>query len=120
MHLGRSEDQGGNRIQVKLGRRETNMHGLWDSRLIDNMGMTYSEIAATCDRVSRQQQRAWQADDIALWAYESYQMAEQLYAEAEANPEFDYTYYPRHADFMKQRIAQAGIRLAGILNEIYK
>ena len=120
MHLGRSEDLGGNRIQVKLGRREMNMHGLWDSALIDYMGMTYSEVAQSCGQISKQQQQAWQADEVATWAFESYQAAEQLYAEAEANPNFDYTYYPKHADFIKMRIAQAGIRLAGILNEIYQ
>ena len=120
MHTGRSEDSGGNKIKIKLMRRENNLHGLWDSGLIDYAGMTYKELAATCDVISKQEQKAWQKDDVATWAFESYQMSQELYAEAEKNPEFDYDYYPKHADFIKKRLAQAGIRLAGILNEIYQ
>jgi len=120
MHMGHTEDAGGNDIRVKLGRREMNLHGLWDSSLIDNMGMTYSELAKECDKVSKQEQKQWKKDDIATWAFESYEMAGQLYSEAAVNPDFDYTYFPKYADFIKHRMAQAGIRLANTLNEIYK
>ena len=101
-------------------RRDSNLHGLWDSGLIDYAGMTYKELAKTCDVIAKDEAKAWQKDDVATWAFESYEMSQQLYAEAAKNPEFDYDYYPKHADFVKKRIAQAGIRLAGVLNEIYK
>ena len=120
MHTGRSEDSGGNKIKTKLMRKEGNLHGLWDSGLIDYAGMTYSELAKTCDVVAKEESKAWQKDDVATWAFESYEMSQKLYAEAEKNPDFDYDYYPKHADFVKKRLAQAGIRLAGVLNEIYK
>ncbi len=120
MHTGRAEDSGGNAIKVKLMRRESNLHGLWDSGLVDYTGMTYQELAKHCDTISKAQVKIWQNDDIALWAYESYEMSQQLYAEAAKNAEFDYDYYPKHASFMKQRLAQAGIRLAGLLNQIYQ
>jgi len=120
MHTGRSEDSGGNKVKVSLMRRENNLHGLWDSGLIDYAGMSYKELAADCDVIPSAQQREWQKDDVATWAFESYQMSQQLYDEAARDPEFDYGYYPKHADFIKKRLAQAGIRLAGILNEIYR
>ncbi|RZK43997.1 MAG: S1/P1 Nuclease [Pedobacter sp.] len=120
MHTGRSEDSGGNAIKIKLMRRESNLHGLWDSGLIDYAGMSYQELAKSCDTISKTEIKKWQADDVAQWIYESYEMSQQLYAEAEKNPEFDYDYYPKHADFMKKRLAQAGIRLAGLLNQIYQ
>ena len=120
MHTGRSEDSGGNAIKVKLMRKESNLHGLWDSGLIDYAGMTYKELAQACDDVPKQDKLAWQKDDVATWAFESYIISQQLYAEAAVNPEFDYDYYPKHADLIKKRLAQAGIRLAGVLNEIYK
>jgi hypothetical protein len=120
MHTGRSEDSGGNGIKVKLMRRESNLHSLWDSGLIDYAGMSYSELAKSCDDSKSGDIKTWQKDDIVKWLYESYEISQQLYTEAAANPEFDYTYYPKHADIVKKRLAQAGIRLAGILNEIYK
>lgn len=120
MHTGHSEDSGGNAVKVKLMRKESNLHGLWDSGLIDYAGMSYNELAASCDHTSTQEAKQWQKEDVVKWTYESYEISRQLYAEAAQNPEFDYNYYPKHADIVKKRIAQAGIRLAGILNEIYK
>lgn len=120
MHTGRSEDSGGNGIKVKLMRRETNLHGLWDSGLIDYAGMTYQELAAHCDVVDENEAKAWQKEHVEKWAFESYEISEQLYAKAAEDPNFDFTYYPAHADIVKKRIAQAGIRLSAILNEIYK
>ncbi|RZK79993.1 MAG: S1/P1 Nuclease [Pedobacter sp.] len=98
MHTGRSEDSGGNGVKVKLMRKESNLHGLWDSGLIDYAGMTYTELANTCDQANNQTIKQWQKDDIVKWVYESYEISQNLYAEAEKNPEFDYTYYPNHAE----------------------
>ncbi|WP_162800084.1 S1/P1 nuclease [Pedobacter jeongneungensis] len=120
MHTGHSEDSGGNGIKVKLMRKESNLHGLWDSGLIDYAGLSYRELAADCDVAEKNEAKTWEKDDVAKWAFESYEISKQLYAEAAKNPEFDYSYYPAHADIVKKRLAQAGIRLAGILNEIYK
>lgn len=120
MHTGRAEDLGGNAVKVKLMRKETNLHGLWDSSLIDYQGLTYKELAKECDVYKKKEVKQWQKEDILKWVYESYQISEQLYKEAAENPEFDYNYYPKHADIVKKRIAQAGVRLAFLLNEIYK
>ena len=120
MHTGHAEDSGGNAVKVKLMRKETNLHGLWDSGLIDYAGLTYKELATVCGDVQKKDVKEWQTEDVAKWAYESYQITDQLYAEAAKNPEFDYDYYPKHADLVKRRLAQAGVRLSYILNEIYK
>lgn len=120
MHTGRSEDSGGNGIKIKLMRKENNLHSLWDSGLIDYTGMTYTELANDCDQANSQIRRQWQKEDIIKWVYESYEISQSLYNEAEKNPDFDYTYYPNHAELVKRRINQAGVRLAGLLNDIYK
>ena len=120
MHLGRSEDAGGNRIEVLFGRREINLHSLWDTRLVEQMGMTFTELARACEDVPKREWKQWQGDSITTWAFESYTLAAQLYEEAADNPNFDYSYFPTHADVVKQRLARAGWRLAGILNEIYR
>jgi hypothetical protein len=120
MHTGHSEDSGGNGIKVKLMRKESNLHGLWDSGLIDYAGLSYKELAASCDVLPKNEIKNWQTDDVAKWAFESYQITSQLYAEAAANPEFDYDYYPKHAEILNKRLSQAGIRLSYLINEIYK
>lgn len=35
MHVSRKEDKGGNTIQLRFDNKGTNLHSLWDSKLID-------------------------------------------------------------------------------------
>nr|GFC20461.1 endonuclease 2 [Tanacetum cinerariifolium] len=104
MHTGRAEDKGGNDIKLTYRGKDTNLHSLWDSGLLDYQGLTYTEMGQQYQTVPAALAKTWQS----------------LYAEAAQNPNPDYRYYPAHADLMKQRIQQAGIRLAAVLNEAFK
>lgn len=119
MHAGHADDQGGNKVLVKFQGKDLNLHSLWDSALLDYEGMTYTELAATYDHASPAQVREWQQAPAATWLFESYQLSEPLYAEAAQNPAFDYAYYPAHAALLHQRLLEAGIRLAGLLNQVF-
>ncbi|MDF7813987.1 S1/P1 nuclease [Hymenobacter sp. YC55] len=119
LHTGTAETRGGNKILVKFRGKDTNLHGLWDSGLIDYTGLTYLELAATVDHADRTQIRQWQQDEPATWLYESYQLSQPLAVEAQQQPELDYRYYPKYAAVMEQRLLQAGIRLAGVLNDVF-
>lgn len=118
LHAGRLEDRGGNSIKVTYRGKETNLHSLWDSGLLDYQGLSYTEMGQQYDHVSAAQRRRWQHDDAAQWLYESYQLSERIYAEAAQNAAgtIDYAYFPDHYTALRQRIQQAGIRLAGVLN----
>ncbi|GGF12533.1 S1/P1 nuclease [Hymenobacter cavernae] len=119
MHASHAEDKGGNDIKVKFQGKDTNLHGLWDSGLIEYQGLTYLELARAYDHASSAQIRQWQHDAPITWLFESYQLSAPLYQEAAAqNNTFDFRYYPAHATLVEQRVLQAGIRLAGLLNEL--
>jgi hypothetical protein len=120
MHVSRAEDQGGNKIKVKFQRRESNLHSLWDSGLIEYNGFSFTEMATDLDRVSEVKIKEWQNDSVTKWLFESYQISANLYAEIEKNADLDYTYYPQHSEIYRERMQKAGIRLAGFLNNIYK
>ncbi|RZK20106.1 MAG: hypothetical protein EOO56_13105 [Hymenobacter sp.] len=120
LHTGRAEDQGGNKIKMTYRGKETNLHSLWDSGLLDYQGMTYSEMGDRYVPIPEHYVRQWQASQPDEWLWESYKAATQLYAEAAEDCDPDYRYYPAHADLMKMRIQQAGIRLAGVLNAAFK
>ncbi len=119
LHTGTAETRGGNKILVKFRGKETNLHGLWDSGLIDYTGLTYLELAQTVDHADRAQVRRWQRDAPAQWLFESYQLSQPLATEAEQTPDLDYRYYPKYAAVLEQRLLQAGIRLAGVLNSVF-
>lgn len=118
MHAGHSADQGGNKVAVKFLGKDQNLHSLWDSGLLDYEGLPYPELARVHDHASKAQVRQWQRAPMATWLFESYQLSEPLYAEAAQNPAFDYRYFPAHSVLLEQRLLQAGIRLAGLLNQI--
>jgi hypothetical protein len=120
MHVSRAEDQGGNKIKLKFQRKESNLHSLWDSGLIEYNGFSFTEMANDLDHINEAKIKEWQSDAITKWLFESYQISAQLYLEIEKNDDLDYTYYPNHSEIYKERIQKAGIRLAGLLNRIYK
>ncbi len=119
MHVSSAEDKGGNSIQVKLQGKDTNLHSVWDSGLVDYEGFTYSEMAQALDHAKPEQIRQWQKDDMTKWVFESYQISQQLYVETARSANFDYKYMPAHLPTMEERILQAGIRLAGVLNDAF-
>ena len=120
LHAGHAEDKGGNDVHLTYRGKETNLHSLWDSGLTDYLGLTYTELGQQLGPVPAPLAKAWQAADPTEWLFESYTLAAQLYAEAAQNPVPDYRYYPAHADLLKQRLQQAGVRLAAVLNEAFK
>ncbi|GGF21311.1 S1/P1 nuclease [Hymenobacter cavernae] len=119
MHISRAEDQGGNKIPVKYQGKDSNLHSLWDSGLVEYQGFTYSEMAQAYDHISANQIQQWQAADPVQWLFESYQISQQLYAEAGKSTDFDFRYNPAHLPTVEERITQAGIRLAAVLNTIF-
>ena len=120
LHAGRLEDRGGNSIKVTFRGKETNLHSLWDSGLLDYQGLTYTEMSQQFDHVPGRLRRQWQRDAPAQWLYESYQLTEQLYAEAAQNTTYNWAYFAAHDPQLERRIQQAGIRLAGVLNAALK
>ncbi|MFD2785461.1 S1/P1 nuclease [Hymenobacter rubripertinctus] len=120
LHAGHAEDKGGNDIKIKYRGRDTNLHSLWDSGLLDYQGLTYTEMARQYDcKVRRSTVRRLQSTAPAEWLWESYQASEQIYREVPNGTDVNYAYYPAHAVLMRQRIEDAGIRLAGLLNELF-
>ncbi|HTN19254.1 MAG TPA: S1/P1 nuclease [Pelobium sp.] len=120
MHVSRAEDEGGNKIKLRFNYKQSNLHSIWDSGLIEYNGLTFTEMATALDNVSDAKIKEWQSDELTKWLFESYQISAKLYKEIEGKASLDYNYYPQHSKIYKERIQKAGIRLAGLLNEIYR
>ena len=120
MHVSRAEDKGGNTIQVQYDGHGTNLHSLWDTKLLEHAGLSEGQLAQQIDKATLPEIKKWQDDPQIIWAWESYQISTQLYAEIDKNgTEIDDAYYQSHYPVVENRIEKAGIRLAGILNAIF-
>lgn len=117
LHAGRGDDRGGNDVRVTWFGNDTNLHAVWDSGLIDGQQLSYSEYA---DRLMRRTRPAdviaWWIADPVVWISESTALRETLYPE-EARLGYDYAY--RFRPQAEQRLAQAGVRIAAYLNQLF-
>jgi len=119
MHVSHAEDKGGNDIQITFNGDGSNLHSLWDSGLIEQEDLSYEKMAVAYDTATPAQITKWQSDNLLIWLWESYQVAEILYKEAAENPKFEKEYYDEHIATLQNRILKGGIRLAGVLNGLF-
>lgn len=118
MHVSRKEDKGGNTIQLRFEDKGTNLHSLWDSKLINKEGLNQEDIVKTYDTATPAEIKQWQSDSPIEWLWESYQITTELYANAKPGKNIDEIYYQKYIPVIRKRIDQAGIRLAGELNRV--
>src|SRR5690606_7055308 len=83
MHTSRAEDKGGNDIQVQWFGKGSNLHAVWDTKLIESFGMTFTELADQLDHFSRKQVKDIQGGTIYDWVEESHGICGELYGTVE-------------------------------------
>jgi len=120
LHVGRLEDQGGNRIKVLWFRDSTNLHTVWDTQLINFQQLSYTEYAASINFTTKDQRSILQQQPLPEWFFESYQIADKIYGDIkQPNQKLDYAYNFKYVDTMNSQLLKGGVRLAGLLNEIF-
>ena len=120
LHVGHSTDQGGNKIKVMWFGASNNLHTIWDTQLINFQQLSYTEYAEAINHTTKESRKALQAQPIADWLVESNQLAEKIYADIkEPDQKLDYTYNFKYLDTLNNQLLKGGVRLAGILNEIF-
>ena len=120
LHVGRAEDQGGNRIQVSWFSRNSNLHRVWDSDLIDGYNMSYDELAHELLRSTTSAEREELAKGTYLdWVEESHQIVERIYASASSGDRLGYRYTYDFNPLVFEQLAKGGMRLAKVLNDLF-
>jgi hypothetical protein len=117
LHVGGKNDKGGNDVKVMWFRADSNLHRVWDSDVIDDTKLSYTELAESLDTPTINDLKAWQGSVILDWAKESQGYAQQVYDTGNGRLGYRYSYLYYH--IIRHRLLQAGVRLAGVLNDIY-
>jgi S1/P1 Nuclease len=121
LHVGRLEDQGGNKVKVLWFKDPSNLHTVWDTQLINFQQLSYTEYATAINHTTVAIRKSWQQQPLSTWLYESYQMAEKIYADIkEPDQKLDYAYNFKYVATVNEQLLKGGVRLAGVLNEIFK
>jgi len=117
LHVGGRNDRGGNDVKVNWFREESNLHRVWDSDMIDDTKLSYTELAESLRKPSAAELKLWRKYDVLGWAAESQSYEKPVYdiGNGKLGYRYSYQYFP----IVRQRLLQAGIRLASILEEIY-
>ena len=125
LHVGKCCDRGGNEVKVKWFGRDLNLHSVWDSALVDDEQLSFTELAAKLQRhTSNEDVVRWWDINPRDWISESGQLRETVYPapnskDPKAPPELSYGYVYKFTPVMERRLQQAGVRLAAYLNDIY-
>lgn len=117
LHVGAKNDKGGNDVKVMWFRTDSNLHRVWDSDIIDDTKLSYTELGESLDKPTSVDLLTWQNATVREWASESQTWQKEVYdyGNGKLGYRYSYLYYP----IIKKRLLQAGIRLAGVLNQIY-
>lgn len=131
LHVGKCCDRGGNEVKVKWFGRDLNLHSVWDSALIDDQQLSFTEYAARLQRhISNDDVIAWWDINPRDWISESAQIRDTVYPAMPpkgakdkkgepAVPELSYSYVYKFNPVIEDRLSRAGVRLAAYLNAIY-
>jgi hypothetical protein len=120
LHVGRLEDQGGNRVKVLWFKDSTNLHTVWDTQLINFQQLSYTEYATSINFTTKDQRNSLQQQPLSDWLFESYQIADKIYGDIKTpNQRLDYAYNFKYVDILNSQLLKGGVRLAGLLNEIF-
>jgi len=117
LHVGKPGDRGGNEVKVKWAGGDSNLHRVWDSDMIDDTKLSYTELAQSLGKPNAEIIKEWQRTSVRDWAKESMTLRPQVYTIGKGSLGYRYSYL--NLPSVRERILQAGVRIAGLLNQIY-
>jgi hypothetical protein len=119
LHTGHLSDKGGNDVKVQWFGKDSNLHSVWDSQLIDFQQLSYTEYATMINHTTAAQRTKLQKAPISEWLYESDRIADKLYNDVKPNENLSYKYNFKYIGLLNDQMVKAGVRLAGVLNQIF-
>lgn len=120
MHTARKDDLGGNRVTLTWFGEKSNLHRVWDESLIDFQQLSYTEYTKAIDHPTSAQLLGWQNATLKDCVFESYQICNRIYDGTKADDKLSYKYNFDWIGTVNEQLLKGGVRLAKILNDIYK
>ena len=129
MHAGRLSDRGGNDTKVKWFGQPTNLHYVWDSKMIDAARKrNYTEWVEQLDRTNRKYRKNVTEGSYEDWFTTTVANASKIYNYVEAIdqqlpeeelPNLSYQFVYDFSPMLEEQLLLGGYRLAHVLNTIF-
>lgn len=109
----------GSTVVIYKGNK-TRMHGLWDTKLVDAViaGGVY-DLAYMADRATRRQIKEIQAGDPYDWGQDIIDRTNHVWTVREGD-KLTLSYIRDHRELALDQIQRAGLRLAKVMNDLFK
>lgn len=118
MHVGLAQDRGGNDFKVQWHYRDTNLHKVWDTKILEDYGMSYSELANNTAYLSKAEIKTIQDGTVIDWVNDTHVLTRKVYATVKEGDNLRYDYSYQYLNVARKQLQIAGIRLAKVLNEV--
>lgn len=118
MHLGLEADRGGNDFNVQWQYKDSNLHRVWDTQMIESYGMSYTELADNADYLSKAEVKTIQEGTVLDWIAETHELTKDVYSSVEKGNNLRNSYSYKYFNIARHQLQKAGIRLAKVLNDI--
>lgn len=121
MHVSHKSDQGGNRWQVQFFDRGSNLHKIWDSEVLESgHNWTYTEWAEEIDCIGKKEEAGILKGTPSDWGRETFAISTRIYDTTPVGAKLSYDYVSEWTPVVERQLLAGGLRLAKILNEIFK
>jgi hypothetical protein len=119
LHVGLAEDRGGNEIAIVYEGETINLHGFWDTQVINVPAVSLTDYTSAVTRLAAAGIDGGDMLNHAVWASESLALRPVVYSFGPAGREVSANYYSGARDITLERLALAAARLARTLNSVF-
>ncbi|WP_337878648.1 S1/P1 nuclease [Rheinheimera sp.] len=117
LHAGYADDLGGNKTAVYVDGQPSNLHGVWDYVILEQAGYSAADKQQALYQRLLQKQQQWQSVNVLDWANESVLLVKLIYQGYKPGMLVDAHYTTTHLPELEQRLQQAAVRLAFLLEQ---
>ncbi len=120
LHVGYGVDRGGNDTYVGFLNKSNsiNLHSIWDDAIINTRDISLKDCLARYDSLSREQLDGIQQIKPMQWLNQSRSLLDDVYSYKDNLIDKDYV--DRSVVVIEDQILKAGLRLAAVLNKVFK
>lgn len=117
LHVGYGDDKGGNTMQINYNGYGTNLHSFFDSGIIKAKDITLQDCLKS-NKFSSTEIKNIQYINVSEWATQSRSNLDEIYNFSGHIVSEEYV--NKNATIIENQLLKSGIRLASVLNDIFK